>query len=299
MSIQIRAVAPEDVARIHGAWAHEQSWNPGTVDAHLFPLNDVHGFLVASVDGRDVACVSIVKYGSTAFLGFYIVRDPADRGKGYGLQLFRHAQQYAKECNIGLDGVEPQQANYSRSGFTKVYDNARYEVITSASSPNTPPTGYTLVENPRSRCTDSGFIRDLREFDLRYSGLPRSEDFLAAWLAEPSIHSAFIHESTASGPIVGFGTVRPSATGYRIGPVFTASPLNAICIVNSLLAKVPEGSKVFVDVCLGNPQAKQVFESIGFAAIPGWATGRMWTKGLPIKEENLNGLFATMTLEIG
>ena len=106
--------------------AAEEGWNPGTDDAAAFHAADPEGFLVARVDGRAVAGVSVVRQdAASGFLGLYLCA-PEWRGRGYGRRVWRAGLAHLDGRRIGLDGVAAQEANYRREGFAVAWRNHRY-----------------------------------------------------------------------------------------------------------------------------------------------------------------------------
>src|SRR5262245_45601823 len=96
-------------------WAAQEGWNPGLADADCFDAADPEGFLIGSVGGEPIGCISVVRYGGNfGFLGFYIVK-PERRGQGYGLSLWHAGMARLHDRVVGLDGVIAQQENYRRS----------------------------------------------------------------------------------------------------------------------------------------------------------------------------------------
>jgi hypothetical protein len=94
----------------------------------------------------------------------------------------------------------------------------------------------------------------------------RRETFLHMWLANTlaavqwrdSEHSLSGSGASAgsgaasSGGVRGYGCVRQSDVGYRVGPLFADSDAIAAALLKALLARVPAGEKVFVDVPEGS-----------------------------------------------
>ncbi len=116
-------------------WAALEGWNPGLHDADCFFGADPDGFIVGSLDGEPVGCISAVAYGkSYGFVGFYIVK-PNYRKQGYGIKLWQEAMKRLSGRNIGLDGVIAQQDNYKKSGFKLSHRNIRYQWLAAGGKP--------------------------------------------------------------------------------------------------------------------------------------------------------------------
>ncbi|MEP7085438.1 MAG: GNAT family N-acetyltransferase, partial [Betaproteobacteria bacterium] len=171
--------------------AAAEGWNPGLHDADCFHAADPGGFLLGRLDGEPIGCIGAVSYpGGFGFIGLYIIV-PAQRGRGFGIQLWDAAMQRLAGGNIGLDGVVAQQANYRRSGFTLAYSNIRYERIGLLSAPSVPEL-VAAREVPLSTLLD---------YDRRHFPAPRAA-FVQRWIAQPD--SAAIAFVTA-GEVRGYG----------------------------------------------------------------------------------------------
>lgn len=262
-------------------WAAAEGWNPGLHDAEAFFAADPDGFFVGTLDGEVVASISVVTYSpGHAFLGLYIVR-PEWRGQGYGLRLWRYALEHTTASSIGLDGVVAQIAAYERSGFTLAHRSVRY--VTQAE----PRELYDGIRPFRS--TD---LAAVEPYDRLVFGAPRGR-FLAAWLAQPRMF-AVVAEDTA-GHVAGFGAVRPATRGYRIGPLFADSRPAAERILDSLMAGVPAGIDVAVDVPAANRQAVELATSRGMDAE--FETARMW-RGAPPNAQ-VERVYGVTSFELG
>jgi GNAT superfamily N-acetyltransferase len=199
-SLRIRTMTGTDVA-IALAWAEAQGWNPGWHDAECFYAADPNGFFIGEVGGAPVACLSAVAYDNAfGFIGLYIVK-PEWRGKGLGMQLWKHGLGYLANRNIGLDGVVAQQGNYRRSGFQLAYRNIRYGGVGQAR-----PHSERVV-----RASDVPF-EQLAAYDRRYFPAERHA-FLRRWIAQPD---SLALVALAAGEIRGFGVVRACCVGHKI-----------------------------------------------------------------------------------
>ncbi|KAJ3106692.1 hypothetical protein HDU97_005844 [Phlyctochytrium planicorne] len=291
---------------INITWANEQQWNAGLTDGEVFPLADPNGMFSGSVDQVPVSCITAMKAHpypyvqyekNVGFIGYYIVRDPANRKKGYGLELFKNAMNYlGPDCNVGLDGVVEQQGNYEKSGFKKHWDNIRFFGKASTQTP-LPLSG---VANVATKDPSASVVTAIAEFEATFSGMRRPDTFISAWLSNQKITSVVL-SSNGGKDILAFGSIRPSASGYRIGPLYAKSEEAAKHVAASLVNSVGKSDDIviYADVCMANPKAPQVFESVGLSGVGGFVTGRMWTKGVPITQDAISGVYAVMTLEIG
>ncbi|MBE9068230.1 GNAT family N-acetyltransferase [Leptolyngbya cf. ectocarpi LEGE 11479] len=276
---QIRAMTRSEVD-VAIAWATSEGWNPGLYDADCFYNADPSGFLVGLLDGEPIASISAVKYGqSFGFIGFYIVK-PAFRGQGYGLSIWHQALKSLEGRNIGLDGVVAQQANYIKSGFTLAHRNIR----------------YGGVGNGQTHPADCVSLTDISmdtvcAYDRRFFPEDRS-DFIQCWLTRPDSHAVGMVQGQT---LTGYGVIRPSASGYKIGPLFADTADIANKIFCDLVAQVPVDRPFYLDVPATNGEAIALAERYGMTC--GFETARMYTQDAP--ELPLEKIFGITTFELG
>ncbi len=277
---EIRVGSAEDVARM-SAWADDEGWNPGNTDVLAFHATDPAAFLIGRLDGKPVACISVVRYGAKfGFLGYYIAR-PEIRGQGYGIQVWRAGMARLAGRNVGLDGVVAQQDNYRKSGFRRAWNNVRHEGVPAVAAP---PPGTALVD-ARSLPFDR-----LAAYDRRF--FPEARDsFLAPWISLPERSTL---AAVKDGEIVGFAVLRACRAASRIGPLYGSSPEVAAALVSALAAKMP-GKPVAVDVPDVNKSAIASMERLGLE--PSFETARMYTAADPAIDRA--GLFGVTSLELG
>lgn len=280
MTFEITVASVDDVQRM-ARWATDEGWNPGKADAPAFHATDPGGFLIGRLDGEPVTCISVVKYGQAfGFLGFYIAR-PVVRGKGYGFQTWHAGMARLAGCNVGLDGVPPQQANYRKSGFRLAWNNMRCE---GAPVEARPPKGVSLVD-----AHSIGFDR-LAAYDRRF--FPEARDsFLAAWLSQGE-RVALV--ALRDGALAGFGLMRNCQTGARMGPLYAETPDIASALFSATAAKLGATS-VAVDIAGVNKAAVSWAEGLGLK--PSFETARMYTG--PDPEIDAAGLYGVATFELG
>jgi hypothetical protein len=203
--IAIRTMTRVDLDRAID-WAAAEGWNPGLDDAAPFRAADPDGFLMAFRDGAPVACISAVAYGARfGFLGFYIC-SAEQRGRGFGMAVWRVALDRLGDRVIGLDGVVAQQDNYRKSGFVLAHRNVRYGGTVAIDEP----------ADPRIVPID-GTLRDaIVAYDQPFFPGPRRA-FLEAWLTPARRRGlAYVED----GAVRGYGVVRACRNGHKIGPLF-------------------------------------------------------------------------------
>ncbi|MEM6645699.1 MAG: GNAT family N-acetyltransferase [Bacteroidota bacterium] len=273
-------MTPSDVA-LAVDWAAAEGWNPGLHDASLYPLADPAGFLIGYLGATPVATISVVRYGDGfGFLGFYIVA-PEHRGRGYGLQIWNAGMDYLKGCNVGLDGVVDQQANYRKSGFTLAYSNIRYAGGTTPALPEHADL-VDVAEIP---------FEAIQAYDRAF--FPAARDaFLQAWIAQPNSHGYGVMRDKR---LRGYGVVRTCRVGHKIGPLYADDAEVAEVLFQALASTTDPADPVYLDVPSTNPAAVRLAERCGMT--PAFETARMYTGAAP--EIPLSRLYGVTSFEIG
>ena len=265
-------------------WAAAEGWNPGLADDACFATVDPQGFLVGEIDGETAATVSCVNYSASfAFLGFYIVR--ADlRGRGYGLRIWNAAIAHAGSRVIGLDGVAAQQQNYRKSGFELAYANIRYGGTVAA------PEAPRAQVNAQVIALSEIPLADVEAYDATLFPAPRPA-FLRAWIGAPGhVGRAVMRD----GRLAGWGVIRPSRKGRKIGPLVADDRAAAEVVLSALLAGAGSG-EIFLDVPGINHDAVALAQDLGLA--PVFETARMYTGAIP--PLRLERIFGVTSFELG
>jgi len=262
-------------------WARAENWNPGNFDADCFYQADPQGFWIGVLDGVAIASLSAVKYGNDfGFVGFYIVQ-PAFRGQGFGWQIWQTVLATVQDRNLALDGVVAQQANYQKSGFRLAHRNVRYEGVGGGEWPQHAGL-VALAEIP---------FEQVAAYDAAFFPGDRVR-FLQQWICQPQSTALGILQD---GQLVGYGMVRPSQFGYRIGPFFADSETLAEVLFLALKSYVPANASFYLDVPQINPTAIRLAERHGMT--PGFETARMYTQQIP--ELPRDRWYGITTLEVG
>lgn len=275
----VRVATADEVDTIL-AWAKAEGWNPGLGDAACFRAQDPEGFFVGLLDGVPVSAVSVVTYGDAfAFLGLYIVR-PEHRGTGRGMATWRAGLAHAGSRTVGLDGVVAQQDNYRRSGFAYAHRNVRFGGVPSGAGPVT-GTVMPLAAVP----WDAVLAFDAACFPAERAA------FLTGWVSAPG-HCALA--LLRDGALAGFGVIRPSVDGRKVGPLFALDG-DAAGTLFDALAATPGDGPVFLDVPEPNGAAVELARSRGLA--PAFETARMYTG--PVRSMRDERVFGITSFELG
>jgi GNAT superfamily N-acetyltransferase len=278
--LRIATMSREEVRFAIGLAANE-GWNPGLHDAETFHAADPEGFLIGFLGAEPIGCISAVRYPEDfGFIGLYIVV-PAQRGRGYGIQLWNAAMQRLAGCNIGLDGVIEQQENYRGSGFRLAYSNIR----------------FALDKAPAPSSTD-GIVR-LNEVapgsiaDYDRMAFPASRPaFLQAWTDQPDAAGV---AAIAGDRLRGYGVIRKCVSGWKIGPLFADDAGVAEQIFLTLCGDRDDDASVYLDVPEVNGPAMQLARTHGMRKVFG--TARMYTGAAP--PIALDRVFGVTTFELG
>lgn len=262
-------------------WAVAEGWNPGLADAECFWLEDPGGFFCAEADGKMIGSVSVLNYNDRfAFAGLYIV-SPAYRGKGIGMQLYRHAMRHAGSRIVGGDGVVAMVPKYEKDGGLFLhYNNARYEGTGGGLMPN----GLTPVQKVN--------FADLLAYDTAHFPAKR-ESFLRFWISHKD-HAGFA-KLDKNGKILGYGMRRTCHRGYKIGPLFAKDRKTAELILDGLIADIP-GEPFFLDIPRPNTAAVALVEDRKM--VPVFFTARLYSTKDPVPLP-LDEIFGVTTFELG
>lgn len=281
MGYEIRTLTAAEV-QIAADWAAAEGWNPGHQDASCFAAADPRGFWGGFLDGRMIACISVVNYGAGfAFLGFYIV-SPEHRSRGFGYALWKRALEHAGSRIVGLDGVVDQQANYRASGFELAWNNIRFGGVPQRLDSRPAGVETRAVSAPSAA---------LEALDTQVFPAPRRA-FWTTWLAAEGHVSL---EAVSAGEPAGFATIRPCRSGWKIGPLTANSKAAAEALLTRLLEEVPEGDEVFLDVPEPHGAAVGLARDLGLE--PVFETARMYRGKTP--ELAIEHIFGVTTFELG
>ncbi|OPX64051.1 MAG: Acetyltransferase (GNAT) family protein [Methanoregula sp. PtaU1.Bin006] len=278
--IQIRNMRKEELP-VAVEWAVAEGWNPGLADAECFWLEDPGGFFCAEIDGRMAGSVSVLNYDDRfAFAGLYIVK-PEYRGKGIGMQLYRHAMRHAGSRIVGGDGVVAMVPKYEKDGGLFFhYNNARYE----GRGGGLMPKGLTPVQKVN--------FDDLLSYDTAHFPAKR-ESFLRFWIGHKDHFG--IARLDDSGKILGYGVRRTCHRGYKIGPLFAKNRETADLILDGLIAQIP-AEPFFLDIPVPNRAAVALVEERQM--VPVFHTARLYSTRDPVPLP-LEEIFGVTTFELG
>ena len=153
----------------------------------IYRQADSQGQWVACLHQELIGCIAGVRYSQAyGFIGLFIVA-PQHRGRGYGLQLWRHALKHlAAVACVGLEAAPERIADYASWGFQPA-------------SPDQVVQAYDAVREPSPR---PHFLRD--------------------WLDHPA--GTVLALVDPLGQCHGFGRIRPCLLDRHPGVVLLDAP---------------------------------------------------------------------------
>ena len=288
-SLEIRALHGGDIPLIVD-WARAEGFCPGHGDVEIYRQTDSQGLWVACLQQELIGCIAGVRYSQAyGFIGLFIVA-PQHRGRGYGLQLWRHALEHlADVACIGLEAAPERIADYSSWGFQPASPTSRWR-RQGPIAPGPPPElpGLALVE--------AATLPDqvVQAYDAVREPSPRPH-FLRDWLDHPA--GTVLALVDPLGQCHGFGRIRPcllpQGSGWRIGPLLADSAGLAELLLLGLLDRHP--GVVLLDAPGANPAAAALMGKLGFTASS--ETLRMYRGAQP--SVSLADVYGLACLELG
>jgi ribosomal-protein-alanine N-acetyltransferase len=301
--LTIRPLTPADIPTVT-AWARQEGFAPGAGDVAIYRQTDRQGLWVGWLDREPVGCIAGVRYNSAyGFVGLFLVA-PHKRGKGYGLELWRHALHHLGDVPcIGLEAALDRVADYGGWGFQPASPTTRWQRPGGGAEPGNLEGRSLKGEDFSSQWREPAWClvtgeaipeEAVQRFDAQREPSPRPH-FLHQWLHHPAgtVHALVDREGTCHG----FGRIRPcllkEAEGWRIGPVVADHPSAAGALLEGLLQR--HRGPVLIDVPGANPQAAPLLEELGFHSQS--QTLRMY-RG-PAPQVSLADVYGLACLELG
>lgn len=297
-------------------WARQEGFSPGVGDVAIYRQTDRQGLWLGWLGDEPVGCIAGVRYNAVyGFIGLFLVV-PGQRGRGYGVRLWRHALAHLADLPcIGLEAAPERLEDYAGWGFVPASPTTRWRRdgadaaqvaaahaaplapespspfgMVSASQPPPPSSGrpWCLLEG--SRIPEAAVQR----FDAQREPSPRPH-FLHQWLQHPA--GTVLALVDRRGLCRGFGRIRPcllqQGEGWRIGPLLADAPEVAGDLLEGLLQRHP--GVVLIDAPGANAAAAPLLTQLGFRPVS--RTLRMYRGAVPAT--SLADVYGLACLELG
>lgn len=292
--LTIRPLVPADIPTVT-EWARREGFAPGAGDVEIYRHTDRQGVWVGCLGDVPVGCIAGVRYNAAyGFIGLFLVV-PEQRGKGYGIQLWRQALDHLSDLPcIGLEAAPDRVADYAGWGFVPASPTTRWQRLGPGASVLSAEAGplsgaaWCLMQG------DAIPDQAVQRFDARREPTPRPH-FLRQWLHHPigTVHALVDRQ----GRCHGFGRLRPCllqrGEGWRIGPLVADHPAAARALLEGLLQD--HSGVVLIDGPGANTQGPPLLKSLGFTPVS--RTLRMYRGQAPTA--SLEEVYGLACLELG
>ena len=232
-------------------WFAEAGWNPGLADINVGCKSKAGLFYIGLLDGKPIGCISAYIYEySFAYIGYFLINDPELRGKGFGRQLWQHAFKDLDRVGIrvmGLDANPLELHKYRRYGFQSAHINRRYHYRVKGSE----------QERDRVDSRPPG-ATELTLFDARYVKEARGQ-FMAHWL-DLDTGRRHLCLRNSRGQLRGYGVLREAVDGYRVGPLYAQTLVDAKDLMEGLCCQLYAGTSVYIDIPENNINRKKFID---------------------------------------
>jgi GNAT superfamily N-acetyltransferase len=275
-------------AQVLQSWLIGEQWDEGDYDADVLYDIDPEGFwAILDDDGEVAGGLSIIaSTDSVATISHFYIK-PEARGRGYARRalprlLEIHGHRIHDDVAITNFCWPHAVEDSARWGFAPLHQEIR--MVRAAGRVAVPIDDPLVVD---ARTLDP---RSIISFDETLSGRPR-EVLWRRWLDLPGSASLALVEG--NGHVIGLGAIRPSALGYRVGPLMAMSPQDARRLLERLLPYAG-GQRVAVDVPTANPGAEPLARDFDF--VEDFRTVRtVWGRAPEIP---WRGIYATVMLHL-
>jgi ribosomal-protein-alanine N-acetyltransferase len=207
--LTIRPLTPADIPTVT-AWARQEGFAPGEGDVAIYRQTDQQGLWVAWLDQEPVGCIAGVRYNAAyGFIGMFLVA-PHQRGKGYGVELWRHALHHLEDVPcIGLEAALDRVDDYGGWGFQPGSPTTRWQRAEGGAGPSNQDRGLSPGETSTAPVQEPAWClltgeaipeMAVQRFDAQREPSPRPH-FLHQWLHHPAgtVHALLDREGTCHG----------------------------------------------------------------------------------------------------
>ncbi|MGB5135156.1 MAG: GNAT family N-acetyltransferase [Prochlorococcaceae cyanobacterium] len=274
-------------------WARTEGFAPGLGDVAIYRHTDRQGLWLGRLGQEPVGCIAGVRYNAAyGFLGLFLVK-PEHRGRGYGVQLWRHALEHLADLPcIGLEAAPERVDDYAGWGFQPASTTTRWQLISNGhAGGDTAPELQGPAQLLQGAAVPAAAVQ---AYDAQREPSPRPH-FLTDWLTHPA--GTVLALVDGDGQCRGFGRIRPcllrGGEGWRIGPLLADSPALAGQLLTGLIRRHP--GVVLIDTPEANPFAASLLADLGFRPLS--RTLRMYRGSAPAVP--LTDVYGLACLELG
>ena len=285
----IRPLEAGDIAQVT-EWARAEGFCPGEGDVAIYRQTDRQGLWVGWLEDAPIGCIAGVRYSqSYGFVGLFLVK-PEHRGRGYGVQLWRHALEHLHDVRcVGLETAHDRINDYAGWGFRPASPTTRWQ-LSGRDIPGAGPQAGQLSLVDASTLPEAV----VQSYDASREDSPRPH-FLRDWLRHPAGRVLALVDG--QGRCHGFGRIRPcllrQGSGWRIGPLLADDADLAEQLLRGLLER--HRGMVLLDAPGANPAAGALMGRLSFK--PTSETLRMYRGPQP--QVSLADVYGLACLELG
>ncbi len=275
-------------------WSRKEGFTPGAGDVDIYRHTDRQGLWVGWLGSIPIGCIAGVRYNAEyGFIGLFLVVEE-HRGKGYGLQLWKHALHHLANLPcIGLEAAPDRVDDYSRWGFCSSSFTTRWQRIGDGSLSS---QGHPDIDLSQLSVFEGAQIpsKAVHIYDAKREPSPRPH-FLSDWLKHPA--GKVIALVDKEGFCHGFGRIRPcfleQGEGWRIGPLLADTPSLAELLLYRLIKE--HSGIVLLDTPGLNMHVNSLLKKLGFKPVS--KTLRMYRGDQP--PTSMSEVYALACLELG
>ena len=225
-------------------------WNQTELDWRRFLRLEPAGCLVACNGEQVCGTVTTLDYEHRfGWVGMVLV-DPELRRRGIGTRLLEAGIAYLDAAGVDtvkLDATPMGRLVYVQRGFFEEYEIERWEG-TSDSDASTKLATMTREDLAR-----------VCAFDSHIFGADRSRLLTCLWGENPRYSAVVYSGAEVAGYVLG----RAGARAHYLGPWVASQSEVAERLLSEFLSRV-QGERVFVDLCMENPEARGMVKERGF-----------------------------------
>lgn len=215
------ATTPQEIRHICLVMAKLELSNPGLNDWRLFPIVDPSGWFIGETKGKTVASVGAVRWTPTfGYLGHDFC-DRMHKSAGFIAAVWNAGKSHLiattdqREPLLAVDSSPEEEPEFELLGFRLAFHSTRFVGCLPVRAGTL--AGSRLREGMRIASLAAVDPRNICSVFDECTGVDRP-DFVMSWIQQ--VPGAAYGAVDDSGRLIGFGSIRPSAGGFRVGPLF-------------------------------------------------------------------------------